>query len=323
MAKITAFGTYVPEKVLDNKYFETIVETNDEWIVSRTGIHTRHVAAKSEYTSDLAVKAVQDLKKRSGKSVEDVDFILVATTTPDQPMPNCASRVQHKMNIANAGCNDIYAACAGFVYGLQLGNALVESGAYKKVLVIGSETLSKATDYADRTTCLLFGDAAGAVLIEPGENDFIAFNSGTSGDYGQELYLSHKKDSINGVAINPNGLIVQNGRQVFKWAVTNIPIKIKELLAKAHLTLDDLDFLVPHSANLRILEAISNELDYPMDKIPESISEFGNTSSASIPLAIDKAMKDGRIKPGMTLLLIGFGGGLTFAGTILKWNVEH
>jgi 3-oxoacyl-[acyl-carrier-protein] synthase-3 len=323
MARITAFGTYVPEIVLDNKYFETIVETNDEWIVSRTGIHTRHVTAKNEYTSDMAVKAVRNLQERSGKTIEDVEFILVATTTPDQPMPNVASRVQHKLGIKSAGCNDVYAACAGFVYCLQLGNGLVESGFYKKVLVIGAEALSKATDYSDRTTCLLFGDAAGAVLLEPGGNDFLAFNSGTNGEYGQDLYLSHKKDSINGVAINPNGKIVQNGRSVFKWAVSNIPVKIKDLLSKAKLEIEQLDFVIPHSANLRILEAIAKELNYPMEKIPESISEFGNTSSASIPLAIDKAIRQGRIKKGQTLLIIGFGGGLTFAGAIIKWEIDQ
>jgi len=321
MAKITAFGTYVPERILDNKYFEEIVDTNDEWIVSRTGIHTRHVAAKNEFTSNLAIKAIKNLQERSGKSIEDVDYIIVATTTPDQPMPNVASRIQFKLGIQNAGCNDVYAACAGFVYGLQLGNGLVESGFYKKVLVVGSESLSRATDYSDRTTCLLFGDGAGAVMIEPGANDFMAFNSGTNGEYGQDLYLSHEKDSINGVAINPNGMIVQNGRQVFKWAVGNIPIKIRELADKAGLTLDDIDLIIPHSANLRILEAISKELDYPMERIPESISDNGNTSSASIPLAMEKAMKDGRLTKGKTILTIGFGGGLTFAGAILKWNI--
>jgi 3-oxoacyl-[acyl-carrier-protein] synthase-3 len=321
MAKITAFGTYVPEKVLDNKYFEERLDTNHDWIVSRTGIHTRHQAAKNEFTSDLAVKAILDLQKRSGKTIEDVDFIIVATTTPDHPMPNVASRIQHKLKISNAGCNDIYGACAGFVYGLQLGNGLVESGFYKKVLVVGAESLSRATDYTDRTTCLLFGDGAGVMMLEPGENDFIAFNSGTSGEYGQDLYLSHEKDSINGVAINPNGMIIQNGRQVFKWAVTNIPIKVRELAEKAGMELDDLDFIIPHSANLRILEAISKELDYPMERIPESITTHGNTSSASIPLALDKALADGRIKKRQNLLMIGFGGGLTFAGAILKWNL--
>ncbi len=321
MAKITAFGTYVPEKVLDNKYFESIIETNDEWIVSRTGIHTRRVAAEDEYTSDLAVSAIKNLQERSGKSVEDVDFIIVATTTPDHPMPSVASRVQHKLGIRESGCNDIYAACAGFTYAIQLGNGLVESGAYRKVLVIGAETLSKATDFTDRTTCLLFGDGAGVMLLEPGDTDFIAFNAGTAGELGKELYLSHEKDEIDGTEINPNGKIAQNGRAVFKWAVTNIPMKVRELVDKAGMKLNDIDFLIPHSANLRILEAISQNLEYPMDRIPESISVYGNTSSASIPLALDRALEAGTIKKGDTLLFIGFGGGLTFAGAILKWNL--
>ena len=320
MSKITAFGTYVPEKIVSNHYFEEFIDTNDEWITSRTGIKTRRFSKEGEYASDLSVKAVKQLMESSGKDVSDVDFIVVCTTSPDQPMPNTASRVQYKLDIKNAGCIDIYAACAGFVYGLQMAHGYVNSGIYKKVLVIGSETLSKIMDMKDRTSCILFGDAAGAALVEPSEEEhFLAFNSGTDGDFGHDLYLSHKKNSINGVGINAHGKIMQNGRSVFKWAVGNIPVKIRELLDKARMTLDDLDYIVPHSANLRIIEAIAKNLDYPMDKIPESVTEFGNTSSASIPLAIAKSEANGGIKKGDTLLLIGFGGGLTFAGTIVKW----
>ena len=321
MSQITAFGTYVPERIIDNEYFEEFIDTNDEWIISRTGIKTRRFAKEGEYTSDIAVKAIEDLMATSGKEVTDVDFIIVCTTSPDQPMPNAASRIQYKLGIANAGCNDIYAACAGFVYGLQMAHGFVNSGIYKKVLVVGAETLSKIMDLHDRTSCILFGDGAGAALKEPGdEEQFLAFNSGTNGDFGHDLYLSHKKNSINGVGINPNGKIIQNGRSVFKWAVGNIPNKIKELVSKAGLTLDDIDYIVPHSANLRIIEAIAKSLDYPMEKVPESVTEIGNTSSASIPLAMAKSIKNGGIKKGDTVLMIGFGGGLTFAGTIVKWN---
>jgi len=313
----------VPERIIDNKYFEEFIDTNDEWIISRTGIKTRRFAKVGEYTSDIAVKAVENLMERSGKEVSDVDFIIVCTTSPDQPMPNAASRIQYKLGIENCGCNDVYAACAGFVYGLQIAHGFVNSGIYKKVLVIGAETLSKIMDLHDRTSCILFGDGAGAALIEPGEEEqFLAFNSGTNGDFGHDLYLSHKKNSINGVGINPNGKIIQNGRSVFKWAVGNIPIKIKELVEKAGLTLDDIDYIVPHSANLRIIEAIAKNLGYPMEKVPESVTEFGNTSSASIPLAIEKSLKNGGIKNGDTVLMIGFGGGLTFAGTIVKWQIS-
>jgi 3-oxoacyl-[acyl-carrier-protein] synthase III len=320
MSKISAFGTYVPERIVDNHHFEETIDTNDEWIISRTGIKTRRFAKEGEFVSDMCVKAVEDMKKRSGVSVEDVDFIIVCTTSPDQTMPNTASRIQYKLGIENAGCNDIYAACAGFVYGLQIAHSLVNAGVYKKVLLAGGETLSKITDQSDRTSCILFGDGAGVALVEPSDQEqFIAFNSGTNGEFGHDLYLSNEKNSVNGVGIKPNGKIVQNGKSVFKWAVGNIPNKIRELVDKAGLTLDDIDFIVPHSANLRIIEAIAKDLNFPMNRIPESVSEFGNTSTASIPLAIDKGEKDGRIKKGSTLLLIGFGGGLTFAGTILKW----
>ena len=322
MSKITAFGTYVPEKIINNQYFEEIIDTNDEWIVTRTGIKTRRFAKKGEYTSDLSVKAVQDLQANSGVDIDDVDFIIVCTTSPDQPMPNVASRVQYKLGLMKAGCNDVYAACAGFVYGLQLAHGLITARVNKKVLVIGAETLSKITDFEDRTSCILFGDGAGAALVEPSEEEhFLAFNSGTNGEFGHDLYLSHKKNSINGVGISPNGRIVQNGKSVFKWAVGNIPIKVQELVEKAGLTLNDIDYIIPHSANLRIIEAIAKNLGYPIEKVPESVTEFGNTSSASIPLAIAKSQRTGGIKKGDVVLMIGFGGGLTFAGTIVKWSL--
>ncbi len=323
MSKITAFSTYVPEKVVDNKYFEEIIDTNDEWIRTRTGIKTRRFSKQGEHTSDMCVKAVRKMVEDHKVEIADIDFIIVCTTTPDQTMPNTASRVQYKLGIENAGCNDIYAACAGFVYGLQIAHGLVYAGVYRKVLVLGAETLTKFTDFTDRTSCILFGDGVGAAIVEPSDEEhFFGFISGTNGEFGHDLYLSNKKNSINGVGINPNGLIVQNGKSVFKWAVGNIPIKIKELVERAGLTIEDIDYIVPHSANLRIIEAIAKNLDFPLEKMPESVTEYGNTSSASIPLAIEKSMKNGGIKKGDTILIIGFGGGLTFAGTILKWSLD-
>lgn len=320
MSQITAFGTYAPEKVVDNHFFEELIDTSDEWIETRTGIKTRRFASEEEYTSDLCIQAIENLKASSGKDVMDVDFIIVCTTSPDQTMPNTASQIQIKLGIEQTGCLDIYAACAGFIYGLQIAHGFVNSGVYKKVLVLGAESLSKITDFKDRATCILFGDGAGAAIVEPSENEhFLSFNSGTDGQFGQDLYMSSQKDHINGNEITPNNKIIQNGRSVFKWAVANIPNKIRQLLEKANLTLDDIDYIVPHSANLRIIEAIAKDLDYPMEKIPESITDHGNTSSASIPLAIQKALKDGKIKSGQTILMMGFGGGLTFAGAIVKW----
>ena len=322
MSKITAFGTYVPEQIVDNHYFEEIIDTNDEWIRTRTGIKTRRFSNKGEYTSDMCVKAVRNMTEKYEMVTDDIDFIIVCTTSPDQTMPNVASRVQYKLDIKNAGCNDIYAACAGFVYGVQMAHGFVNSGIYKKVLVLGAEALSKITDYEDRTSCILFGDGVGAAIIEPSEEEcFLAFNSGTNGEYGHDLYLSYKKNSINGVGINPNGKIIQNGKSVFKWAVGNIPNKIKELVEKAGLELDDIDYLIPHSANLRIIEAIAKNLNYPLARMPESVTEFGNTSSASIPLALEKSIRNDGVKKGDTILLIGFGGGLTFAGAIMKCSL--
>ena len=322
MSKITAFGTYVPEQIVDNHYFEEIIDTNDEWIRTRTGIKTRRFSNKGEYTSDMCVKAVRNMTEKYEMVTDDIDFIIVCTTSPDQTMPNVASRVQYKLDIKNAGCNDIYAACAGFVYGVQMAHGFVNSGIYKKVLVLGAEALSKITDYEDRTSCILFGDGVGAAIIEPSEEEcFLAFNSGTNGEYGHDLYLSYKKNSINGVGINPNGKIIQNGKSVFRWAVGNIPNKIKELVEKAGLELDDIDYLIPHSANLRIIEAIAKNLNYPLARMPESVTEFGNTSSASIPLALEKSIRNDGVKKGDTILLIGFGGGLTFAGAIMKWSL--
>ncbi len=320
MSKITGFGTYAPEKIVDNHYFEELIDTNDEWIVSRTGIKTRRMAAEDELTSDMCVKAVENLMANSGQEIKDVEFIIVCTTSPDQTMPNTASRIQNKMGIENAGCIDIYAACAGFVYGLQIAHGFINSGIYKKVLVVGAEALSRITDYTDRTSCILFGDGAGAAIVEASEEEhFLSFNSGTDGDLGHDLYLTRQNNIINGKEAVTNGKILQNGRTVFKWAVGSIPVKVRELVAKAGLELDDIDFIVPHSANLRILEAISKDLNFPMEKIPESVTDHGNTSSASIPLAIEKEISKGTIKRGMIVLMIGFGGGLTFAGTIVKW----
>jgi 3-oxoacyl-[acyl-carrier-protein] synthase-3 len=322
MSKITAFATYTPDNVVSNDFFESRVETNDEWIISRTGIKTRVFSAENEFSSDLGVAAVKKMVKAYDLDIQDIDFIIVCTTTPDQIMPNTASRIQSKLGIKGTGCIDLYAACAGFVYGLQIAHGFANTGVYKKILVIGAETLTKSTDFTDRTSCILFGDAAGAAIVEPSDKEFLlAFNSGTDGEYGADLYLTHKNKIINDQEVKTNGLIVQNGKTVFKWAVGNIPTKIRELLDKAEMTLDDLDYVIPHSANLRILEAIAKDLNLPMDKIPESVTDHGNTSTASIPIAIEKAINDGRIKTGDKLLIIGFGGGLTFAGAILEWSL--
>jgi 3-oxoacyl-[acyl-carrier-protein] synthase-3 len=319
-SKITAIGVYAPSKRVTNEYFEKIIETNNEWIISRTGIKERRFAEPDEYTSDLCINAVRNLlAENPGINLDGVDFILVGTTTADQVMPSMASQVQNAFNIENAGCLDIMAACAGFVYGIVLAKGLIAAGTHKKILVFGAETLTKFTDFTDRTSCILFGDGAGVALIEPSDQPKI-FNSitGSDGSHGKDLYLSQHASVVNGEQIEPNGKIHQNGKVVFKWAIQTMSNKIGELLANNSLKLEQLDWIILHSANLRIIEAVAAELNYPMDKMLTSIECFGNTSSASIPLAWDLAYKAGKIKTGNKILLLGFGGGLTYAGVIIE-----
>jgi 3-oxoacyl-[acyl-carrier-protein] synthase-3 len=311
---------YAPSQVITNDWFADKIETNNEWIISRTGIKERRFAAANEYTSDICIKAVKNLlAENPGLSVEDVDFIIVGTTSADQVMPNMASQIQNALNIQDTGCLDIMAACAGFVYGIILAKGLIAAGTHKKVLVFGAETLSKFTDFTDRTSCILFGDGAGVALVEAAEKSkvFSTIN-GTDGSHGKDLYLSQHNAVVNGEEIVPNGKIHQNGKVVFKWAIQTITHKVGELLSKNSVTLDDLDWVILHSANLRIIEAVAQELNIPMDKMLTSIELYGNTSSASIPLAWDLAAKSGKIKPGNKMLLLGFGGGLTYAGVIIE-----
>lgn len=319
-SKITAIGVYTPSRRIPNEWFADKIETNNEWIISRTGIKERRFTEPDEYTSDLCIKAAKNLlAENPGITLDGVDFIFVGTTTADQVMPSMASQVQNALNIQNTGAIDIMAACAGFVYGLVLAKGLIAAGTHKKILVFGAEALSKFTDFTDRTSCILFGDAGGVALVEPSSRSKI-FNgiTGTDGSHGKDLYLSQHASVVNGEEIVPNGKIHQNGKVVFKWAIQTISSKVGELLSKNNMKLEDLDWVILHSANLRIIEAVAAELNYPMDKMLCSIEYFGNTSSASIPLSWDIALKDGRIKPGNKILMLGFGGGLTFAGVIVE-----
>jgi 3-oxoacyl-[acyl-carrier-protein] synthase-3 len=306
---------------LTNADLERMVDTSDEWIVRRTGIRTRHRAAENEFTSDLATAAVRDLIERYGVSVADVDGIIVATTTPDMPFPSTASRVQKAFGMSGALAVDLNAACAGFVTGLQMANGLILTGAYRKILVIGAETLTKITDYTDRTTCVLFGDGAGAVLVEASdEGAFLSTYAATEGCGGHHVYVSGLSNLWEGQPLPGQGKLVQNGREVYKWAVSSIPDAIRAMTANAGLRLEELDWLVPHSANMRIIEAICERLPYPVGKTLESVADNGNTSAASIPLALDAAVKAGKLQPGHLVALFGFGSGLTQSGAVLRWT---
>ena len=320
-AKITAIGTYVPEKEIDNSYFESIIETTDEWIRTRTGIRTRRFASENEFVSHLCIEAAIDLKLRYNKDFDDVDFIVLATVTGDQYMPSVAAHLQHKLNIPAAGAIDISAACAGFAYGIVLAKGLIAAGTHKKILVFGAETLTKVTNYEDRTSCVLFGDGAGVVLVEAAETgNILGAVTGSAGDGGQDLYMSGMRKQINGVDLVMDGKIHQNGRAVFKWAVTTIAEQMPILAQKADIPLEKLDWFVPHSANLRIIEAICTRADFPISKTLESITLYGNTSSASIPLALHRGIKEGQVQKGDSIMLIGFGGGLVYAGLVIRWD---
>ncbi|MDR2954274.1 MAG: ketoacyl-ACP synthase III [Prevotella sp.] len=321
-ATISSIGIYHPEKEIRNSFFEAYLDTSDQWIRERTGIEKRFFSSDNEYTSDLCVKAVQALVKNHNTKISDIDFIIVATSTPDQIVPSVASQVQTRLNISGAGCMDISAACAGFVYGIIMAKGLIAAQTHRKILVIGAETLSKVTDFSDRNSCILFGDGAGAVIVEASpENHILNILTDTDGSYGKDLYLSHQAAPINGEIIIPDNKLHQNGRVVFKWAVSTLVTKIHELAKKNNMSLSDIDFLIPHSANIRILEAVCKELAIPIDKCIESIRNYGNTSAASIPIAWYSGIASGKIKNGDNLLLIGFGGGLTCAGICLKNNI--
>ena len=322
-AKITAQGAYVPEKVMTNEDFEEIVETSDEWIQQRTGMKERRIAAEDEYSSDMSYQAVLDLQKKYDVDLSDVDMVINATLTPDYKTPSVASYVQARLGLEHAGAFDVNAACAGFTYALNLANGLISSGQNKKILVISSEVLSKITDYTDRTTCILFGDGAGAFLVEYTEEDpsFIASTFGSDGAKAPNLYCTEHNQTMFGEDLENPGKIVQNGRGVYKWAVGKVPKIIEETLAKTDYTTDDLAWFVPHSANARMDESICERAGLDKEKLLISLEYFGNTSSATIPLAIDLAMQRGQMKKGDLTLLVGFGGGLAYSSTLIKWDL--
>ncbi|MEC1722657.1 ketoacyl-ACP synthase III [Schinkia azotoformans] len=323
--RITAIGTYVPEKKLTNFELERIVETNNEWIIQRTGIQERRISLPNEFTSDLCVAAVRDLMHRYNKKVDDVDMIIVATSTPDFPFPSVSSIIQDQLNISQTGAIDLSAACAGFVYALHTAHTYIASGLHKKILVIGADTLSKVTDYTDRSTCILFGDGAGAVLVEKDEQSksFIGFHLGSDGKGAQHVYRPGLSNKVNGIELLDTQYLVQNGREVFRWVVRNVPNSVKQILEKTKTSLEQVDWFIPHSANLRLIEPICEKLEFPMEKTLYSLVNFGNTSAATIPLALDLGIREEKVKNGDQVLMYGFGSGLVHAGQLLEINFDE
>jgi 3-oxoacyl-[acyl-carrier-protein] synthase III len=325
-AKISSVGYYVPPRLLTNADLETMVETNDQWIQDRTGIRQRHLVDKGVATSDLAAKAAQDCLRQRGIEASELDAILVATVTPDMMFPATACLVQEKIGAKGAWGFDLSAACSGFIYALQVGAKLVESGAHSKVMVIGADVMSSILDYTDRSTCILFGDGAGAVLLEPcvdGEVGLVDFEHEIDGSGAQSLYMpgggSLHPPTAETVA-NKMHFVHQEGGAVFKVAVRKMAELSETLLSRNGLTASDIDLFIPHQANKRIILATAERLGMPEEKIVINIGEYGNTTAATIPLAMHTALEQGRLKKGMTVLLASFGGGYTVGATLLRWE---
>jgi 3-oxoacyl-[acyl-carrier-protein] synthase-3 len=322
---ILGTGAYLPEKRLTNADLEQMVDTSDEWITSRTGIKERRIAADHEASSDLAVHAARQALDKAGISAEQVDLIIVATVTPDMSFPATACLVQEQIGAHKAATFDLSAACTGFIYGISTATQFIATGSYEYALVIGVECLSRIVDWNDRNTCVLFGDGAGAAVLGPVKEGygFQSFELGGDGS-GKDLLKveaggSRLPASENTVA-NRMHTLFMNGREVFKFAVRMMTSASDEVLAKANLSMEDIDLFVPHQANLRIIEAAMKRYGLAAEKVVVNLDRYGNMSSASIPVALHEAIEEGRVSDGDTIVLCGFGGGLTWGATVLNWG---
>ena len=325
-AIITAVGMYVPDKILDNAYFESTVDTTEEWITTRTGIKERRILENGA-TSDLATKATEDLLKQHSVNPEEIDVIIVATVTPDMLFPATACLVQERIGANNAWGFDLSAACSGFLFAYQTGCAFIESGQYKKVLVIGADKMSSILDYSDRNSCILFGDGGAAVLLEPSEDLNLGLQNSTlriDGEGKDKLYMS------GGGSLNPPThetvdkkmhYLFQNGKAVFKVAVVGMADVSYELMQKNNLTSDDIAFLVPHQANKRIIDATGERMGLNKDKVMMNIDKYGNTTAATIPLCLVEYYRDGKLKKGDKIILSAFGAGYTWGSSYLVWAI--
>ncbi len=323
-ARITGTGSYVPEKVLTNQDIEKFLDTNDEWIRARTGISERHIAADGEQTSDLATRAAERAMEMAGVSAEDLDLIVVGTITGDYPWPATACIVQGNLGAKNAGAFDVSAACSGFLYALSCAIDRVEAGRCKKALVIGAEVLSRIVNWEDRNTCILFGDAAGAVIVEAGEGDRGILSTHLHAD-GTQLELLYQPGfgtkhmpSVEAIK-EKNYFLHMQGNEVFKVAVRSMSEVANIALQANGMTAEDVDLFIPHQANIRILNATAKKIGLKEEQVYINVNRFGNTSGATIPLALDEANRAGRLKEGDVVLLDAFGGGFTWAATLLRW----
>jgi 3-oxoacyl-[acyl-carrier-protein] synthase-3 len=319
-ARITGTGGYLPDKVLSNSDLEKIVDTTDQWIRERTGISKRHIAADGQNTVDLAEYAARRALEAAGRDAQDVDLIIVATTTPDRVFPSTACLLQKRLDLHGCAAFDIQAVCTGFVYALSVADKFVRTGTAKCALVVGAETLSRVLDWTDRSTCVLFGDGAGAVLVEASdEPGILSTHLHADGAYEHLLMVPGGVSQGYKSLEKGNGYVTMKGNEVFKVAVNTLGRIVDETLEANSLEKTDIDWLIPHQANIRIIQATAKKLKMPMDHVVVTVDEHGNTSGASVPLALDVAVRDGRIKRGETLLMEAFGGGFTWGSILLKF----
>ncbi|WAA08661.1 beta-ketoacyl-ACP synthase III [Fervidibacillus albus] len=307
-AGIIGIGRYVPDKSVTNKDLEKIMDTSDEWIRTRTGIEERRIADEQTNTSDMAFNAAKRAIEDAGIRGEDIDLILTATVTPDHSFPSVSSMLEEKLGAKHCAAMDISAACSGFIYGMVTAKQFIETGTYRYVLIVGAEKLSKLIDWNDRNTAVLFGDGAGAVVMGPVSEGkgILSFELGSDGSGGKFLYEDQK--------------ICMNGREVFKFAVRQMGDSAVRVIEKAGLTKEDVDFLIPHQANIRIMESARQRLDLPAEKMSNTVGKYGNTSAASIPISLVEEVEAGKIKDGDSVIMVGFGGGLTWGALLMKWG---
>ena len=328
-SEIVGCGSYLPERLVPNSELTAKLDTTDEWIESRTGIRQRYLAADGEWTSDLALKAAENALENANIPAAEIDLVVLATSTPDRTFPATATKVQHRLGMVNGAAFDIQAVCSGFVYGLAVADNFIKSGQCKTVLLIGAETFSRILDWEDRSTCVLFGDGAGAVVLRAAEDDpdtnlgETGHNRG-SGVLSTHLHSDGATNDLLYVDGGPSstqtvGHLRMNGREVFRHAVNNFSSVVKEALEANGLSADDIDWVVPHQANKRILDGTRRKLGLPPEKIVITVDRHANTSAASIPLALDVAVRDGRIKKGDLVLMLAMGGGLTWGAGLVRW----
>ena len=323
-AGILGMGHAYPEGILTNADLEKIVETSDEWITSRTGIKQRHKAAPNEYTSQFGTAAAKQALERAGLKPEDIDIIVCATTTPDQIMPSTGALIQAQIGAINAAGMDVFAACSGFLYGLTMVESMIKTGQIKYALVIGAEVLTKYVDYTDRGTCVIFGDGAGAAVLGPVPEGkgILATKIKSDGRYEEQLYApggGTKLGTTHETIDNRMHFFKMKGNELFKVAVRSMADISAEMVAKAGYTVEDIDLVIPHQANQRITDAVASRLGVAEEKVYSNIAEHGNTSSASIPIAIDECIESGKIHEGSLVLLTAFGGGVTWGGTVIRF----